>query len=83
MRTKIVYEDIKAITGAELEFKWGQICPMLVERKVLEAGLGDLALYKNILRSGLTKITTRPKIFPCVEIIGWMLLKIDSRNDDK
>ena len=44
MRTEIVYEDTKAIIGAKLEFKWGQIYPMLVERKVPEAGLEDLAL---------------------------------------
>ena len=50
---------------------------MLVERKVPEAGLGDLDLYENILRSRITKITTRPKIFHCVEVIGWMFPKID------
>ena len=72
-----MYEDTKVITGAEPELKWGQIYPMLVERKVPKDGLGDLALYENILRSGLTKISTRPNIFPCAEIIGWMLPKID------
>ena len=49
MRTELVYEYTKAITGAELELKWGQIYPMLVERKVPEAGLEDLAMYANIL----------------------------------
>ena len=39
--------------------------------------MGDLALYENILRFGLTKITTRPEGFPCVEVIGWIFLKID------
>ena len=72
-----MYEDTKAITGVELELKWGQIYPMLVERKVPEAGLGELALYENILRSRLTKIVTRTNIFPYVEVIGWMLPKID------
>ena len=50
---------------------------MLVETKVPKASLGDLALYKNILRSGLTKITTRTEIYPSAEVIGWMLPKID------
>ena len=50
---------------------------MLVERKVPEAGLGDLALYENILRSGITKIAIRLEIFPCVEVIGWIFQKID------
>ena len=75
VRTEIVYEDTKEIIEEELELKWGQIYPMLVKRKVPEAGLEDLALYGNILRSGITKIATRPDIFPCAEIIGWMFLK--------
>ena len=50
---------------------------MMVERKVSEAGLGDLDLYENILRFGLTKIATKPEVFPCTEVIGWLLLKID------
>ena len=78
IKTKVMYEDTRAITGADLELMWGQIYPMLVERKVLEVGLGDLALYKNILRSGLTKIETRADIFPCAEVIGWMFPKIDT-----
>ena len=60
---------------------------MLVERKVLEAGLGDLALYENILSSGITIIEKRQEIFPCAEVIGWMLPKIDivgmMINDEK
>ena len=87
VRTEIMYEDTKAITGAEHELKWGQIYPMLVEGKVPETGLGDLALYENILRSGITKIATRPKILPCVEVIGRMFPKIDTVgmiiNDEK
>ena len=51
---------------------------MLVEGKVPKTGLGDLALYENILRSGITKIATRPEIFPCAEVTGWMLPKIDT-----
>ena len=51
---------------------------MLVERKVPEAGLEDLALYGNILRFGITKIATRSEIFPYAEVIGWMLPKIDT-----
>ena len=51
---------------------------MLVERKVPEGGLEDLALYKDILRSGITKITTRMEIFSCAEVIGWMFPKIDT-----
>ena len=78
VRTEIVYVDTKAITRADIELKWGQIYPMLVERKVPEAGLEDLALYENILRSGITKIATRPEIFPYEKVIRWMFPKIDT-----
>ena len=33
-RVEIIYEDTKAITGTEPEFKWGQMFHMLVEKKV-------------------------------------------------
>ena len=50
---------------------------MLVERKFLEVGLEDLALYDNILRSRITKVATRPVLFPCAEFIGWIFPRID------
>ena len=53
-RVEIIYEDTKEVNGA-----------LLVEKKVPEAGLDDLALYDNVLRSGITKVTTRLEIFPC------------------
>ena len=87
IRTEIVYEDTKAIIGAENELKWGHIYPMMVEGKVLETGLGDLVLYENILRSGITKIATRLEIFPCAKVIGWLFPNIDivgmMINDEK
>ena len=42
-RIEIIYEDTKAVTGAKLEFKWGQIYP-----QGLDAGLEDISLYENI-----------------------------------
>ena len=72
-RVEIIYEDTKAITRAKPEFRWGQLYHMMVEKRVPEAGLEDLALYDNILRSGITKVATRPKFFPYAEVIGWIL----------
>ena len=77
-RVEIIYEDTKLVTRVEPEFKWGQIYHMLVENKVPEARLEDLALYDNILRYGITKVSTRPMIFPCTEVIGWILSKVDA-----
>ena len=70
LRIEIIYEDTKVVTRAKPEFKWGQIYHWLVEKKVLEAGLEDLALYDNVLRSEISKVTTRPENIPCVEVIG-------------
>ena len=64
-RVELIYEYNKLVTGAEYEFKWGQIYHMLVEKRVPEERLEDLALYDNILRSGITKVVTRPELFPC------------------
>ena len=75
-RVELIYEDTKSVTEAKPEFKWGQIYHMLVEKRVPEAGLED-ALYDNILRSGLTKASTRPEMFPCAQVIGWILPKVD------
>ena len=33
-RVEIIYEDTKAINGAEPNFKWGQLFHMLKEKKV-------------------------------------------------
>ena len=77
-RVKIIYEDTKAVTEAEHDFKWGHIYHWLVEKKVPEAGLEDLALYDNVLRSGIMKVTTRPEMFPCAKFIGWILPRIDT-----
>ena len=74
-RVEIIYEDTNSVTGAESKFKWGQIYHILIEKKFPKVGLEDLALYDNILRSGITKVSTRPDIFPCTEVIRWILPK--------
>ena len=56
---EIIYKDTKS-ARAKPEFKWGEIYHMLKEKKVPEAGLEDLVLYKNILKYGITKVSTRP-----------------------
>ena len=48
---------------------------MLQDKKILDAGLEDLPLFKNILRSGITKLSTRPELFPFSEVIGWIWSK--------
>ena len=51
----------------------GEIYHMIKDQNVLDAGLEDIPLYDNIGKSGITKAATHPKIFPCAEVIGWIL----------
>ena len=74
-RVEIVYEDTKSVTEADLEFKWGQIYHMLQDKKIPDVGLEDLPLFDKFLRSGITKVATRPELFPCSEVIGWFCLR--------
>ena len=75
---ELIHEDMKPITGAEPKFKWVQFYDMLVEKRVPKARLEDRALYDNILRSRITKVATRPELFPCAEVIRWILPRVDS-----
>ena len=63
-RVEMIHEDTKSITGAKPEFKWGQIYHMLKDQKVPEVGLEDLPLFGNILRLGITEVSTRPDSVP-------------------
>ena len=47
VKVEIVYEDTKAVTWAEPELKWGQIYPMMVDKKVPEAIL-EILPYMRI-----------------------------------
>ena len=67
-RVKIIYEDTKAITGLDLEYKWGEIYRMISNQNFPDAGLEDLPIYANIERLAIIKVATRPKIFPCLEV---------------
>ena len=72
-RTKIIYKYTKSIIGAYLEFKWGKIYHMFQDNKITDASLENLPLFYKILQSGITKVATRPELFPCSEVIGWIL----------
>ena len=34
IKVEILYEDTKAVTGVELDLKWGQIYPMMFDKKM-------------------------------------------------
>ena len=72
-KTKYIYEETKCISGVEPEYQWGEIYRLITRREVPDMGLEEESIYANIEISSPMKIATRPEIFPCSEIIGWIL----------
>ena len=76
-RIEIISEDTKPIIGARQEFQWVWIDHMIKDQNVPDPGLKDIPLYDNIGKWGITKETMCPDLFSCVEVIGWILPRID------
>ena len=76
-KTEYIYEDTKCISGVEPEYQWGEIYRLITRREVPGMGLEEEGIYANIERSSLMKIATRPELFPCSEVIGWILPRAD------
>ena len=77
-RMEIIYEDTKAITRVEPEFKWGQFYQMIKDQTVPDASLEYMPFYVNIRIFAITKVSTYPELLPCVEVIGWILSEVDA-----
>ena len=63
--------------GVELEYQWGGIYRLITRWEVPDIGFEEETIYANIERYALMKIATRPEIFPCSEVIGWILPRED------
>ena len=74
---EVIYEDTKAIFDIDPEYKWGEICCMISNQSVPEAGFEDFPIYSNIEISAIMKVAARPDLFPCLEVIGWILPMVD------
>ena len=72
-KVEYIYEDTKASTGVEPDYKWGEIYRMIANLNVTDAGFEELTIYANIEKSALMKVATRLDLFPCSEVIGWIL----------
>ena len=72
-KTEYIYEDTKCISGVKPDYQWGEIYRLITHKEVPDMGLEEESIYANIDRSSLMKITTRPELFPCSEVIGWIL----------
>ena len=71
--TEYIYKGTKCISGVEPEYQWGEIYRLITRREVPDIGLEEESIYTNIERYSLMRITTRPELFPCSEVIGWIL----------
>ena len=72
-----IYEDTRATIGVEPDYKWGEIHQMISNQNVPDVGFEELTIYANIEKLALMKIATRPELFPCSEVISWILPKAD------
>ena len=70
-KVEVIYEDTKAITRVEPEYKWGEVYRMTSKRSVPDAGFEDMPIYANIERLALMKVATRLELFPCAETNVW------------
>ena len=50
---------------------------MIVNQNVPHAGFEELTIYANIEKLTLMKVATRPNLFPCSEVISWILPRAD------
>ena len=76
-RVEYTYEDRKCVVGVEPQYKWGEIYRLITRREVPDIGFEEENIYANIERYSLMKIATRPELFPCSEVIGWILPRAD------
>ena len=71
------YEDTRYIIGVEPKYKWGGIYRLITHHEVLDTGFEEETIYANIERSVLMRVATKPELFPCSEVIGWILPRAD------
>ena len=76
-KVEYVYEDTRATIGVEPEYKWGEIYRLISNQEVPDTEFEEFTIYANIENSTLMKIATKPKLFPCSEVIGWILPRAD------
>ena len=55
----------------------GEVYRLITRREVPDIGFKEETIYANIERSTLMKIATSPELFPCSEVIGWILPSVD------
>ena len=68
-----IYEDTQCVSSVEPEYKWREIHRLISRKEVLDMGLKEEPIYANKEKSAIMKVATRPELFPCSEVIRWIL----------
>ena len=76
-KVEYIYEDTRATISVEPNYKWGEIYRLISNQEVPDTGFEELTIYANIEKYALMKIATKPELFPCSEVIGWILPRVD------
>ena len=76
-KLEFIYEGTKPSTRVEPDYKWGEINKMISNQNVPDASFEELTIYANIEKTSLMKVATRPELFPCSEVIGWIMPRED------
>ena len=77
-KTEYIYEDTQCVSGVEPKYKWGDIYRLISRREVPDTGLEEESIYANIEKSSIMKVATRPELFPCSEVIGWIFPHVNT-----
>jgi hypothetical protein len=80
---RAIYNNITRLIEKDGEtLKWGEVYYMFkksnfsIETKELD----ELQAFNNIRKSGIFKVVAHPMVFPCIDIISWILKNIDINN---
>ena len=60
----------------------GEIYILITHQEVPNTGFEEETIYANIERSALMRVATRPELFSCLEVIGWILPREDVNYHD-
>ena len=76
-KVEYIYEDTRSTTRVELDYKWVEIYRMISNQDVPDVGFEELTIYATIEKSTLMKVVMGLELFPCSEVISWILPKAD------
>ena len=77
---RVYYGDTSSDTGTTPILKWGEIHQMFRTDTYPSVIESDKDVFQNIKRSGLHRVAARPTVFPCADVISWIVAKVKSKS---